>query len=547
MKKFTLFIIVLAILVGIAGLYYYQKNIYSKEILKLEILGPEKVAIYQEIEYLVKYKNNGNTRLEEPELIFEYPENSLPIGTESLRQTLGSDQLGGAIYPGEERQFYFKARLIGKEGESKIAKVALSYRPKNLKARYTSNTTFTTIISQVPLTFEFDLPSKAESGKEIRFRLNYFSNIDFPLSNLRIKTEYPSDFEFLEANPRALEKTEWEITLLNKAVGGRIEIAGKLFGEVGEQKTFRAELGIWQEGEFLLLKEATRGVEIVRPSLYIFQQINGNPQYIANPGEQLHYEIFFKNIGESSLTNMFLVARLEGKALDFQTLKSDSGNFQPGDNSIIFDWRKVPNLQFLDSQKEGKVEFWIELKKEWEMAGPQDKNPVIKNKIYLSQAQEEFITKINSKLAIEQKGYFQDEVFGNSGPIPPKVGETTTYTIIWQVKNYYNDVKDVKVKATLSKNVSLTGKIFPEEASGKFAFDLESREIVWNTGDLEMGSGILKPTQNISFQVALTPNSSQKGQAPILIQEAKISGEDTWTETNIEAVAAAITGEGIVQ
>ena len=73
MKKITLFIIILALIAGIAGFYYYQKNIYSKEVLKLEILGQEEADLLQEVEYIVKYKNNGNTRLEEPELVLNTP------------------------------------------------------------------------------------------------------------------------------------------------------------------------------------------------------------------------------------------------------------------------------------------------------------------------------------------------------------------------------------------------------------------------------------------------------------------------------------------
>ena len=337
MKKITLFIVILAAITGIAGSYYYQKNIYSKEILKLEILGPEETDLLQEVEYIVKYKNNGDTRLEEPELIFEYPEYSIPIGETSLRITKNSEELGGAIYPGEEKTFNFKVRLLGKEGEAKTAKAILSYRPKNLKASYESSTTFTTIIKKVPLTFEFDLPSKVESGKEFKFRLNYFSNIDYPLSNLRIAIEYPSNFEFIESTPKSLEKKEWDIGLLNKAEGGRIEITGKLSGEVGEEKVFQAEIGSWQEGEFVLLKEINEGIALVKPSLYISQQINGNPKYITSPGDLLHYQIFFKNIGEEFLSNLFLISKLEGKALNFETLKSPQGSFASGDNSIIFD------------------------------------------------------------------------------------------------------------------------------------------------------------------------------------------------------------------
>jgi len=546
-KKFIIFLILLTTLVGLAGFYYWEKNPYSKEILKLEILAPEEVEIAENFEYIVKYKNNGQVRLEEPKLIFECPENSLecylaekeesPEEKKSLRKNLSLQ----TIYPGEEQTLHFKARLLGKEGQALQAKAALSYRPKNLKARYESITTFTTIIKSVPLTFTLDLPSKIESSKQLKFALNYFSNIDYPLSNLRCKIEYPPGFEFIESSPQSLEKIEWEIPPLNKAEGGRIEIAGRLSGEVGEQKIFHAEFGTWQEGEFILLREAVKGVEIVKPALHITQQINGNPEYTASPGDSLHYEIFFKNIGEETLNNLFLVTSLEGKAFDFQTTKAPSGEFELGDNSIVFDWRRVPKLQFLPPQEEGEVEFWIELKEDWEILSPEDKNPVVKNKIYLSQVREEFVTKVNSKLEITQKGYFQDEIFGNSGPLPPKKGETTTYTIIWQAKNYYNNVENVKVKATLSKNVNLVaGKISPEEEIERFTFDSQSREIVWDIGELNVGQGIFDSAPTIAFQVALTPDSAQKGQTPEIIREAKITAEDSWTKESLEATAPAI-------
>ncbi len=538
-KKLTFFIIILTLFLGLVGYWYSQKNIYSREVLKLEILGPSEADLTEEVEYLVKYKNNGDVRLDEPKLIFEYPAYSVLEEGKSLRQVIGSEELGEAIYPGEEKTFRFKTRLLGKEGEAKEAKVWLSYWPKNLNAQYESVTTFTTIIKKVSLSFSFDIPSKIEPEKKLELRLNYFSNIDFPLSDLRIKIDYPSGFEFEDANPKALEEKEWEIGLLNKAEGGRIEISGFIQGELNEEKIFRAELGTWQEGEFVLLKEIFKGVEIVKPDLYIIQQINGSPSYIANAGDILHYEIFFKNLGQESLRNLHLLVQLEGELFDLETIKAPNGEFNEGDNSILFDYRKNPDLMFLDAQKEGKVDFWVETKEDWQISDVEkDENLVLKNKIILSQAREEYETKVNSKLEIIQKGYFQDEVFGNSGPLPPKVGETTTYTIIWQVKNHYNQVKNTKVKAVLPQGVGLTGKIFPEDQSQKFTFDFQSREIVWDTGDLEPGTGILSPASNIAFQISLNP--SQKGKPALLIKEARILGEDQWTEQILEVTAPEI-------
>jgi len=543
MRKLLFIIIILFLVLGAAGFWFWQRNYYSKEVLKLEILGPTEAEISEEIEYVVKYKNNGNIRLEEPRLIFEFPEFTLPEEGIPRRQEMGPDKLDGAIYPGEERTFRFKARLFGKEGEAKTAKAWLSYQPKNLEARYESATTFTTVIKSASLTFNFDISSKVEGGRDFKFSLNYFSNLDYPLTNLGVKIEYPSGFEFIESTPRSLGKTEWDVPLLNKAEGGRIEIKGRLSGEIKEQEIFRASFGVWIEDQFIPIKEIIKGVEIAKPNIFVFQRINGHDQYIAHPGGVLHYEIFFRNVNEEPFMDLFLVARLGGRAFDFNSIKTESGQWNEADNSIIWDWRDVPKLKFLGQGEEGKVEFWINAKSDWQIAGTYDKNFTLRNNVLISNIKENFETKVNSKLVISQKGYFQDEVFGNSGSVPPKVEEATTYTITWQVKNYYNDLRNVKVKATLPSNVSLTGKIFPEQESSKFAFDTASREIVWTVADgpgLAAGTGVLNSPPSIAFQVSLTPLSAQKGQVVPIINEARIIGEDQWTETVLVSIDSAI-------
>ena len=527
-RKITIFVILLFLILLITCIWYYQKNIYSKEILKLEILGPTEAELAQEIEYIVKYKNNGNILLEEPKLIFEYPKNSL--GTPELKEggSLRQERELPDIYPGEEKIIYFKTRLLGKENEAKVAKAWLSYRPKNLKPHYESATTFTTLIKSIPLTFEFDIPSKIDSGKESLFRLNYFSNLNYPLSNLRIKVEYPTGFEFRESQPKSLGNNEWEIPLLNRTEGGRIGISGVLSGEVGETKIFRANLGIWQEGEFILLKEIVRGIEIAQPSIFISQKINDSPQYIANPGDYLHYEIFFKNTGEKVLENLFLVVQLGREIFDFDTLQSGFGQAQKEAGLIIWDHTVFPSLRFLPAMEEGKVEFWIKVKEDL----PQ--NPAIRTKISVGLAREEFINKINTKLSLFQKGYYNQGPFKNSGSLPPRVGQSTTYTISWQVKNSYNEVRNLKIKAILPAQIKLTGELLPKDA--RFTFDQISREIVWEVGDLLAGA----TSPEIFFQINFTPDFNQKGQTPELVSQVKIITEDTWTGQTIQFTAPTI-------
>jgi hypothetical protein len=528
-KKLPALLFVFLLAVGGLTYWYWQKNVYSKDILKLEIIGPESVDFAKDFNYTVKYKNNGKVRLEESKLTFEYPSNSIIEDGKNLRQEISLED----IYPGEEKTITFAAKLIGQEGEVLTAKASLSYKPKNLNARYERSTSFTTQLKSLPLTFEFDLPSKVESSKDVKFRLNYFSNVDYPLLGLRIEAEYPSGFEFVTSNPKALESVEWDLSPLNKADGGRIEITGRMQGAVGEQKLFKAKIGMWRDGEFILFKEIARGVEVTKPGLLVTQKINGNSDYSAIPGEQLHYEIYFKNISDDILTNLSLVDTLSSPIFDLQTINAPEGEFTLGDNSIIWEWRTVGDLQYLSPDEENKVEFWVKLKSNFDIPSVEG-NLALQNTVYLAPAKETFTTKVNSKLELVEKAYFQDEIFGNSGSVPPQVGVPTTYTINWQAKNYYNKVGNVKVKTILPSYVQLTGKIFPENAS--LTFDSQSREIVWDVGELSVGQGILNSAPNISFQISFVPGSSQIGMAPDLISQIVISGEDSWTNDLIESV-----------
>lgn len=530
-RKIVRYIVIFILILAAAGFWYFQRNAFSKEILKLEILGPETTEVGQKIDYVLKYKNNGEITLVNIRLSFEFPENSL---TEDGKTRIERDLAD--IYPGEEKTITFSGRVLGRENELKKAQAWLGFQPKNLKARYEVSTTQTTVIKFSPLTFEFDLPSKIEAEKDFSFSLNYFSNVDYPLSQLRAKIEYPVGFEFTDSSPKAMEKNEWRIPILNKADGGRIKIFGRINGNVGEQKMFKASFGMWQNGNFIMLKEATRGTEIIKPTIYLSQLVNDSPDYIANPEDFLHYEIFFKNIGSSPFENLFLAVNLEGSLFDLATLQSPNANYHRGDSSMIWDWKKNPQLRFLGEDEEGKVEFWIYLKKDAETVNSRDKNLVLKSSVDLSPAKEEFSLKVNSKLSLSQEVFSNSDLFLNSGGLPLRVDQPTALTVVWKLKNFYNDLRGVKVKAVLPGWVSLTGQLLPRNSS--FVFDSQSREIIWELGELSAGQGVNgTDSPSLSFQVSLTPNASQLGQTPEIITGAQASGDDVWTQELVKSEA----------
>jgi hypothetical protein len=525
--KLILFLVLIFVLVFFV---YWKRNIFSKEKIVLEILGPQEATPFEQVEYTVRVKNNGNFRLEDPSLIFIAPNNSLQNSKFYETERIDEEKFDFALNPGEEKIFNFQFQILGQEGEKKIVKALFTYKPKNLKATYQSETSFVTVLKSLPIAFNLELPPKIPISQSFSIKINYFSNLDFPISDLRCQIEYPAGFEFISSYPKGLEPTEWQIPILNPNEGGRIEIIGKVSGKVGEGKIFKVKLGLVKEGKFILLKTLAKGGELSQTTVFLRQEINGNPRYVASPGEWLHYEIYFKNVGNNNLTNLVLFSKLEGEAFDLTSVHSEDGNFSIGDNTLVFDWQKVPQLQYLPPLSEGKVEFWVRVRDDIFNL----KDPLLRNVVFVGEVREEFVNKIASKLECIQNGFYFDEVFGNSGPIPPVVGSSTTYTINWQVKNPYSDVKEVKLRGRLPDNVQLTGQIFPQEETPKFTFDSASREIVWNIGDVEKGLGITKPPKSIFFQVSIIPREDQRGKEAILMDNVEIEYFDSWAEITVK-------------
>jgi len=538
-KRLIAITLIVLTAIGIATYLSWQSMSFSKEVLKIEILGSEKTTIGEEVEYVVKIKNNGNIRLESPELIFNYPEGSIIGEKQSKIKIMNSNDLGGDIYPGEERSFKFSARLLGKEKDIKVAKASVSFQPKDLKTRSEVSTTFTTILGSIPLNLSIDVASKASTGKAFTFRVNYSSNVTYPLEDLTCYVQLPDDFEFLYSQPKGMDNNQWDIAALNEGGAGKIEISGILNGQSMEQKVFKARIGIWQDGNFILLKEVIKSVEIVAPALYITQKVNNVENYAANPGDQLHYEVTFRNVGDNAIQDLILITRLEGDYFDLTSIKTTDGKNQSGDNSIVWDVDKIPELKLLEVGQVGRVEFWVNVKPQWIMKSLNDKNPILKNKVTLGEARQEFLTKINSNISAQQKIYSENKYFENSGPYPLESGKKTTLTVEWKAINSYNDIENAKMVTALPESATFINKTYPAEI--EIIYDKNTSEVVCNIGSLPAGSGIIKDAKICAFQISVQPEIADE--VIILLGSAQLSGIDQWTNKTLTTKTETLYGQ----
>ena len=92
----------------------------------------------------------------------------------------------------------------------------------------------------------------------------------------------------------------------------------------------------------------------------------------------------------------------------------------------------------------------------------------------------------------------------------------------------------------IPRNVKFTGQIFPEQQTGTLIYDQESGKLTWNIGDLKTGQGVITAPENVSFQVSIPPTGDDVAKIVQLMGEARISGDDNWTDMVLEAETAAL-------
>ena len=93
-------------------------------------------------------------------------------------------------------------------------------------------------MKEVPLDLDMDLSSTVEANKDFHFKINYFSNVDWLLTDLRVNIDYPSGYAFSQSTPKSLDKNEWSVPVLNKNQSGIIDVTGQLSGEFGRRQSF---------------------------------------------------------------------------------------------------------------------------------------------------------------------------------------------------------------------------------------------------------------------------------------------------------------------
>ncbi len=505
----------------------------------------------------VSFRNISSVAVKEVELTLV-----LPSGTvirEQGQETTAPARLTRAfddLAPGEVRQFEIAARLFGEEGSIQKIEAVLLYRPENLRARFSSKTVHEVRISGVPLSLSWDAPETIARGQETALTLRYTSRGRIPFENLSVRLEYPLGFTWKSAEPKpVIGDTIWEIGTLDPDETGVIAVRGMLVGEEGDLKPFVAQIGTFDRvsKEWRTYQAATVETRIAVTPLLVEGLLGAAREGIVNPGTELSFTLRYRNNTPYAVKNVTIRAFVEemsgGQAvggrtpliLDFATLHTSGGGvFDGATRAVIWGPGNVRELRELDPAEGGEVGFTINTRSRPAMRAAADREVSVRLRMEIDAAgapkelagtnlrsavAKEF--KVRSVLLFAARSLFRSGPLLGAGALPPKVGEKSVYTILWEARNFTNDLSAAVARASLPANVRWENVTYP--AGSRINFNEASGEVRWDIGDMRAGTGVTDAALVAAFQVSVVPTEADLGRTIVLARDLRLSGRDVFT------------------
>ncbi|MBD3248214.1 hypothetical protein GF382_02900 [Candidatus Falkowbacteria bacterium] len=545
----------IAVVLGLGIYYYIQNKGTDSTAVDLFAESQEMVNANEEFFYKLKYRNLSGIALTDVYIKANYPENFIFIESDPAANESNDVWKLARIGPRQWGEIKIKGKIIGKSHESNILLAEMIYVPENFSSEFKKETSFQTTLKDTGVSIDINYPTSALVGEENDILMtleamedNHFNEFELEIikgTNIRIlglKAE-----EGAELSLKETEDANWIISELKGEQ--EVEIGFRALEKIDDEETIGFKFSYLGEGgEKIVFHEEEVVLEIMKSDLNLTMIMNGSQN--SEPvdfNEKLNYTIAYANRGEATMRDVVIMAALESDFLDWTTLDDENKGREKG-NTITWTKEEVAGLEEIDVGDEGEIDFSINVSsfRESDLGrdfvirsyAQYDIGELEKLGETSTSSGEEFaednrsntiVSPINSDLSLEESlRYFnEDNVPVGTGPLPPQVGEETTFKVYWTLNNNLHELTDVQVEMELPEYISWAEK--NRTSVGSVSYEEDGHKIVWQIGRLP----ITVYRSDAEFSLAFTPKESDKNKVVVLTTGAEVVAKDADTGDDI--------------
>ncbi|MDD3531224.1 MAG: hypothetical protein PHV99_01375 [Candidatus Pacebacteria bacterium] len=527
-------------------LFYFGGNTVSVDKVTIAVQGPTTVSGGDIVPLSLTITNKNPVALENATIEIDFPS-----GTRSASDVLVAypryvENLG-ELASGASVTRSIKAVMFGGAGQSLALPVSLSYGTAGSNAVFVKKSSYTLAVSSTPLSITVDAVTETVSGQPLSFNLSVRSNATVALSNVVLTSVLPFGFSVISSSV-PINNSSFLLGTIAPGATKHVTLTGRLTGQDKEQRVFHFTVGTantaTDQTPAVAYMTQDASVTITSPFINASLALNGDTSSnsVITSGRRQNVTVSYTNTLPTSITNATVAIGLSGSAIDYNSIQTSSGFYRSSDHTIVFSRDTDPALAALAPGASGIGTFTFStLPPDALSAAPTVvlTTSVSGTRVGQTNVPEEVNSsstktiKVATSVAFTAVALHSAGLLTNSGPIPPKADQATTYSVVLSARNSGSAVAGGTATTILPSYVSYTGIT---SSASAFSYNEASRTVTWSSGDLAQGG-----SAQGTFQVSLTPSSSQKGDIPNLTGPISFSGYDRFAGVQITANVDPVT------
>jgi hypothetical protein len=539
--------------------------------LEITVDGPQQIALGQETTYFINWQNSASEPLATADIRVSFPSDFTPTVTEPKPTGTGLVWRLGSVPFGGRGTITLKGIFAGALGTQTAIQAVGTYRPASFNSDFEALSTRQIEYADTVLDGTIEGPAKSLPGDKIRLAYHLQNRGAEPMSGLEARITLPDGFvRDASSSGAVLDGAVMRMTVGSLAAGASttLVVTGSFASGVSGNVPIHAEVGrIGLNGEFQPTLKSDATIAVLAGDLLLKLAVNGSDvDRSIGFGEPLRLSIGYENTAIEDLKGVSIrliidpivptstqpAAHPAKKApssppfLDWSQLEDASSGTVSG-GAVTWDKSQVGVFEKLLPQQDGSIDlsvptilhattstpigFTILVEATMASVGTTPVSRTIRT------APMTFRFRTDADLAAEARYYSEEGAPLGTGPLPPVVGQTTTYHIGWALTKTTHELSGIRVSATLPQSVAWPDKSIV--SAGDISYDQASRTVSWTLNRMPADVD----EAHADFDVQLTPSEFDVGRFADLVNETKFEATDVQINEPIVRTKPALTTE----
>jgi hypothetical protein len=544
MTRFLLrLVLVLLVLSGAAwgGFFLWTQSLFqTADFLEATITISEDARAGEEIDVEIRYENISQVDIRNLELTANLPSSffvtsTVPAADEGTTWDLDK------LTAGSDGSVIIKGIPFAEVPSAEHFQALFTVQPSNSSADLQVIATQTLDLNESVLDISLTGSETTLAGEDAVYTIEVTNTGKTALGFALVELTFPEGFEFLSSMPEREDEDvhKWMLYSLEPGEPQEITFTGTFTSTADGDQTLTSTIAFYQDDKAAVQSTSDLLTKVIGGSIGFHFIINGSAEsQFVDLGDVLHASIDFQNTGITAVENVEFALTLEDADETRLPIDWDQAFLSTGERqnaTILWDASLDERLELLETDTEDVIDFTLPLFSELDLSHYSD-TFTCKLAITYTTTGDTVVTRtiesnplvigINSDahLYAEARYYDNDGNELGDGTLPPKVGETTSFYVLWDLENKLHDLSNVKVTTILPSDVTWMDKVSTD--IGTIHYDAITRQVTWAITSLPTETGDVAGL----FKVAITPKQEEVGTYVKLTNTVNFTAKDTQTE-----------------